>query len=129
MTLDEAIKHAEEVAEKNERRAESVRNRPLSSADFYNEEVFCTECAKEHRQLAWWLKELKRLREQTRWIPVSEKLPEKCKSVLICMKGSYGYFINVSYRLDDNLWEGYGRNANVIAWLPLPEPYKEGVKE
>ena len=71
----------------------------------------------------------KRRLEQTRWIPVSERLPEKCKSVLICMKGSYGYFINVSYRLDDNLWEGYGRNANVIAWLPLPEPYKEGVKE
>lgn len=27
------------------------------------------------RQLAEWLKELKQLREQTRWIPVSEGLP------------------------------------------------------
>ena len=59
MTLDEAIKHAEEVAEKNERRAESVRNRPISSADFYNEEESCSKCAEEHRQLAEWLKELK----------------------------------------------------------------------
>jgi len=63
MTLDEAIKHAEEVAEKNERRAESVRNRPISSADFYHEEESCSKCAEEHRQLAEWLKELKTSRE------------------------------------------------------------------
>lgn len=63
MTLEEAIKHAEEVAEKNERRAESVRNRPISSADFYHEEESCIKCADEHRQLAKWLKELKQYRE------------------------------------------------------------------
>ena len=38
MTLDEAIKHAEEVAN--------------------DMELCCEECAKEHRQLAEWLKEL-----------------------------------------------------------------------
>ena len=37
MTLDEAIKHCEEVAEKD---------------------CICEECASEHRQLAEWLKEL-----------------------------------------------------------------------
>lgn len=63
MTIEEAIKHAEEVAEKNERRAESVRNRPISSADFYHEEESCSKCATEHRQLATWLKELKAHRE------------------------------------------------------------------
>lgn len=36
----------------------------------------CVERAEEHRQLAEWLKELKRLKEHTRWIPVSERLPE-----------------------------------------------------
>ncbi len=41
MTLDEAIKHASEVADKS-----SV----------------CTSCATEHKQLAEWLKELKHLR-------------------------------------------------------------------
>lgn len=63
MTLDEAIKRAEEVAEKNDRRAESVRNRPISSADFYHEEESCSKYATEHRQLAEWLKELKAHRE------------------------------------------------------------------
>ena len=45
MTLDEAIRHAEEVAE----------------YDCYNDDQ--RKCADEHRQLAEWLRELKRLRE------------------------------------------------------------------
>ena len=42
MTIDEAIIHSLEVAENNE----------------------CAECREEHRQLAEWLKELKRYREK-----------------------------------------------------------------
>ena len=53
MTLDEAIKHAEEVAEQNEWFEEN-----------YLENKGCKECAKEHRQLAEWLKDYKRLLEQ-----------------------------------------------------------------
>lgn len=59
MILDEAIKHAEELAD----------------YDCYNEKQL--KCAEEYRQLAEWLKELKQLREQTRWIPVTERLPEE----------------------------------------------------
>lgn len=65
MTLDEAIKHAEEVAKEHERGLKVYENinedRPL----FKEEENECRKCAKEHRQLAEWLKELKQLREQT----------------------------------------------------------------
>lgn len=53
-TLDEAIKHCEEVAEENEKNAKSINNIYKKS---------CLECAKEHRQLAEWLKELKTHRE------------------------------------------------------------------
>ena len=66
--------------------------------------------------------------EECKWIPCNwhtekENLPQECKSVLICMKDSYGYQIGVSYRTDYNRWEGFGR-VNVIAWMPLPKPYK-----
>lgn len=44
MTLDKAIKHAEEVA--------------------IDQDLCCSECADEHRQLAEWLKDYKRLLEQ-----------------------------------------------------------------
>lgn len=54
MTIDEAIKHAEEVAEENEKNAKSINNIYKKS---------CLECANEHRQLAEWLKELKIHRE------------------------------------------------------------------
>lgn len=57
MTLEEAIKHCEEVAEENERQAEAL-------ADFDGAvELQCLECASEHRQLAEWLKELKAYRK------------------------------------------------------------------
>lgn len=70
MTLEEAIKHCEEVAEKQEITAKSnlieidkikadgiLR---LYDADEYES---CMKCAKEHRQLAEWLKELKAYRD------------------------------------------------------------------
>ena len=57
MTLDEAIKHAEEVAEEKENEGKLLCQSEGAS-------IGCLTCAKEHRQLAEWLKELKRLREQ-----------------------------------------------------------------
>ena len=60
ITLDKAIKHAEEVSESNEERIKS---------GFYKEgsrpEAECRECAEDHRQLASWLKEYKELKELT----------------------------------------------------------------
>ena len=55
MTLDEAIKHAEEVADEKKKEACN-----LYDAKNYEESRECIWCADEHRQLAEWLKELKR---------------------------------------------------------------------
>ena len=52
MTLDEAIKHCEEVVESCERGNPKKRSK--------------AECASEHRQLAKWLKELKALRRNVK---------------------------------------------------------------
>lgn len=61
MKIDEAIKHAEEVANLCEYEASRY-----DMTDSYESHVACQEgkCAEEHRQLAEWLKELKQLREQ-----------------------------------------------------------------
>ena len=58
MTLDEAIKHCEEVAKE---RNETANLTPTEYGDYINS---CRECAKEHEQLAEWLKDYKRLLEE-----------------------------------------------------------------
>ena len=60
MTLDEAIKHCEEKAKELFCKADE---------DYYfdgnwNKRVDCQECAKEHEQLAGWLKDYKQLLEE-----------------------------------------------------------------
>lgn len=60
MTLDEAIKHAEEVAERKRKQVENGGWEKGSPT-----ERDCIECAEEHRQLAELLKELKAYKENT----------------------------------------------------------------
>lgn len=58
MTLDEAIIHAEEVAEINQTIADNTES------DKWQDIAACEKCAAEHRQLAEWLRELKKRREK-----------------------------------------------------------------
>ena len=56
------------------------------------------------------------------WIPCSERLPEKEGKYLVTL---YKWNI-VSFADFKNLKYNPHFNAPVIAWQPLPEPYKEG---
>ena len=62
MTLDEAIKHYEEMAEEHEQKAQCMGRQFVGTAKA-NYQNSCFECALEYRQLAQWLIELKKLRE------------------------------------------------------------------
>ncbi len=73
--------------------------------------------------------------ERDRWIPVSEALPKEKAEYNVTIKGEYGLppYVDACYWNDnDNVfedWNGYYEDyipvSNVIAWRPLPEPYKE----
>ena len=75
MTLDEAIKHCEEVAEANDKGLYDAI--ALGGAKFTQKEIDdCQQCAADHRQLAEWLAELKERREadvkRGKWIEKAE---------------------------------------------------------
>jgi hypothetical protein len=57
MTLDEDIKHCNEVAEEQEKLCKVNDSFNFSQPKW-------KECAKEHRQLAEWLRQLKKLKEK-----------------------------------------------------------------
>ena len=101
MTLDEAIKHCEDVADSK-----------------------CDECGVEHRQLAEWLKELKQLREQTTWIPVSERPPEIDDEV-IAYDGADAfvawYGVNGWHSTDNR----FDPRVPIIKWKPINLPKAE----
>lgn len=61
------------------------------------------------------------------WIPCSERLPEEGEVVLTQAKFKDDIKMAVSARVDFNYWTGWGtREINIVAWMPLPEPFKGG---
>lgn len=74
----------------------------------------------EYQKMA---KELAELRQQNQWILTSEGLPEENQNVICCF--AHGTVTELRY------WRGmfhgiYDYSPDVIlAWMPLPEPYKE----
>ena len=58
--------------------------------------------------------------EVQRWIPVSERLPDRHVLVLVYSK-LFGFCIDYI----NNMGEWYG-TPKVLAWMPLPEPWKGG---
>lgn len=72
-----------------------------------------------------------------RWIPVGERLPKKYDDVLVCFEyyryGNYNCLFQTigigTYYAEHEMWminhETGWRQLRVIAWMPLPEPYRE----
>ena len=62
-----------------------------------------------------------------KWIPCSERLPEEGVTVLCTEKGTQKVYVGW-YLTIKNQYHGWldsdGFSMDVIAWMPLPEPYK-----
>ena len=62
-------------------------------------------------------------RPQGEWIPCSERLPKENTEVLMSLE--WGIDIG-EYRNGDwhSEWINHYDDGNVLAWMPLPQPYK-----
>lgn len=62
--------------------------------------------------------------EQSKWISVNEQLPIKSDYYLATIKESSGERVVRSVWYDGE-WKFMSIEQNVLAWMPLPELYKE----
>ena len=73
-------------------------------------------------------KRLPSAQPEQRWIPCSERLPEESGKYLITANdGIHKRTTFAKYQHRHKTWEMTGRMAfwKVLAWMPLPFPYKE----
>ena len=59
------------------------------------------------------------------WMPVDERLPEDEKMMLVTCQTKKGRLSVNRAWYGAGVWHGTGTMSGVIAWMPLPEPYKE----
>ena len=88
MTLDEAIKHCEEIAEAHDKLCKryddaSGYSRSHNEAIRTDDAKKHEKCSKDFRQLVAWLLDLKQLRKQTKWIELKDQKPEEFEDVLV----------------------------------------------
>lgn len=80
----------------------------------------------EKRKFMDWLNYCLDAAIEPQWIPCSERLPEEGGEYLVTAEDYTTEVIVLSYDADASDWSDYFDNMydEVIAWMPLPEPYK-----
>ena len=79
------------------------------------------------------IEHLEKMQSAQQWIPVSERLPEEGKEVLVTVWGrceiASFYALNglQEWKFDDFSLDNEGF-ADVTAWMPLPEVFKGGAE-
>ena len=81
-------------------------------------------CPRSIAEMRKWIDEQPTI---SQWIPVSERLPKEYEDVLVTLvcNENGGYIcVAIDCIAYDGKWFAH-YNDSVVAWMPLPEPYKE----
>ena len=119
MTLDEAILHAREVAERNRKQ---YKNCPSDRTDIRYQT--CEECAEEHEQLAEWLEELKSYRASVFSGDMTQQMlkEEYCKAV-------DDFAEKLNEKCDGMIKDKWNSNVTPISWAEAYADFKDDIND
>lgn len=69
---------------------------------------------------------IKALKQEPKWIPVTERLPEEGQMIIACYPTDCGKRVRTAYYYNKECGFSCGIT---YAWMPLPEPYKGGQED
>ena len=122
MTIDEAIRHCEEVAEQNETKALRI-GRQYEGTLLDREAKECRECAADHRQLAEWLTELKQWRRVYGICPSYEMCIPECREGYDAQIAEYKRLLKAAVEdihellCDKKNLDGNGQSCNICSYI------------
>lgn len=87
---------------------------PTEAADLVRQGVYLAEKK---------IEKLPSAQPEQRWIPCSERLPEKC-GVYLVSDGNKVWLCEWVHIVMVHGWNNDVRNPMIIAWMPRPEPWK-----
>ena len=92
---------------------------PTEAADLVRQGIYLAEKK---------IEQLPSAQPEQRWIPCSKRLPENRRYVLVTYQHEYGLIDHgiTWYGEAEKKWD---TSRNVVAWMPLPEPYRGGETE
>lgn len=88
-----------------------------------NKEYRCTDKSDDLDGLETAIKIIEALPSaEAEWIPCSESLPKEYAQYLVCLESGECYV----YWLEDSDWaRGMAEKEGILAWMPLPKPYRK----
>ena len=99
--------------------------------DAFERDMACVGITLTHEALEAVIKYLKDVpsADVPHWIPCSEGLPEEDGEYLVTDVSGGAATVTETYFITDCDGEGHWGALDVIAWMPLPEPYKAKSEE
>lgn len=66
------------------------------------------------------------VKPEPKWIPCKKRLPDKDGLYLVTYFSGHARWTGTDEFLVDGTEESHWKYANIIAWQPLPKPFREG---